>query len=193
MPQPYTSHPARRAPGTAAARALGFFAFWLVLVGLPPMDDSLSAGLRKATPDLIVGSMAAAAAAWLSVRLMPPGAVRFNVAGLARLAVHFVRQSVVAGVDVARRAFHPRLPLQPGFMEHQLRLPAGPGRDAFTALTSLLPGTLPVCAPATGAVLYHCLDTRQPVARQLAADEAVFSAALRTGASAEPAEPRANR
>jgi multicomponent Na+:H+ antiporter subunit E len=153
--------------------------FWLVLVGLPVTERG-EAMLPKALPDLVAGALVAALAAWLSLRLLPPGTVRVRPAGLARLAVHFVRQSFVAGVDVARRAFSPRLPLLPGFVEHKIRLPAGPARDAFTALSSLLPGTVPVRADEDGTVLYHCLDTRQPVAAQLARDEGVLAAAITT-------------
>lgn len=174
-------HANARPPARAVAgRTLGFLAFWLVLVGLPAADG-WDAKLLKALPDLIAGALAASVATWLSLRLLPPGALRVNVPGLARLAVHFCRQSFVAGVDVARRAFSPRLPLRPGFVEHRVRLPAGPARDAFTALSSLLPGTVPVRADEDGTVMYHCLDTRQPVAAQLARDEGVFAAAVTPG------------
>ncbi len=42
----------------------------------------------------------------------------------------------------------------------------------------LLPGSLPCGFDADGAVLLHCLDTSQPVAAGIAAEEARFAAAL---------------
>ncbi|MFN0067364.1 MAG: Na+/H+ antiporter subunit E [Limisphaerales bacterium] len=166
--------------GAGTLRVLGLLAFWFVLVGLPAAA-SWESRLLEALPDLLAGALAAAVATWASLRLLPPGEARVSVAGLTRLAAHFIRQSFVAGVDVARRAFSPRLPLQPGFVEHRCRLPAGPARDAFVAMSSLLPGTVPVRDGDDGAVLYHSLDTRQPVAAQLARDEGVFAAAVAPG------------
>ena len=96
---------------------------------------------------------------------------------LARLALRFLCQSVVAGMDVARRALDPRLPLRPGFVTYPVRFPPGTARNAFAALTSLLPGTVPA-GDEDGQLVYHCLDVDQPVVSQLAAEEAALSRAL---------------
>jgi multicomponent Na+:H+ antiporter subunit E len=45
----------------------------------------------------------------------------------------------------------------------------------FTTLMSLLPGTVPTGADARSQLLVHCLDAEQPVAAQLAAEEAMFA------------------
>ena len=45
-------------------------------------------------------------------------------------------------------------------------------------MTSLLPGTLPCGSDASGGLAIHCLDVSQPVAAQLAAEEAVLLQAL---------------
>ncbi|MBX3734510.1 MAG: Na+/H+ antiporter subunit E [Verrucomicrobiae bacterium] len=164
------------------SRMLAFFAFWLVLAGIPADAGAGSDVLRKLAPDGIIGGLAAAAATWVSLRLLSPESFGVRLSGLPRLALHFIRHSVVAGVDVALRAMSPRLPLNPGFVEYRVGIPAGPGRDVFTALTSLLPGTLPVGTGADGVIRYHCLDVGQPVARQLAADEAVLTGVLRPDA-----------
>ena len=87
----------------------------------------------------------------------------------------------MAGVDVARRALDPRLPLRPGFVTYAPRLPPGSARDGFCALASLMPGTLPVGTNEDGTLLVHCLDIGQPAAAQLAAEEAVFMRAVRDG------------
>ena len=125
--------------------------------------------------DLVAGAVAALAATWASLRLLPPGTMAAcGLLALAGLALRFLRQSVVAGVDVARRALDPRLPLRPGFVVYPVGLPPGRARNMFCTLTSLLPGTVPTGADEDGALLVHCLDVEQPVAAQLAAEEALF-------------------
>jgi multicomponent Na+:H+ antiporter subunit E len=98
------------------------------------------------------------------------------------MAPRFLWQSLVAGVDVARRAFDPRLPLNPGLVVYRPQLPPGSARSLFTAYTSLLPGTVP-CGDGDGGVVYHCLDISQPIVEQLAAEEARLSRAIRVAPS----------
>jgi multicomponent Na+:H+ antiporter subunit E len=145
-------------------RAAGFFAFWAILSGLNPLD-------------LLVGALAAAIAACASVRLLPPGEWTFRPVALLRLTLRFLRQSVVAGADVARRALDPRLPLRPGFVTYPTRFPPGTARNVFTSLTSLLPGTVPT-GEQDGHLVYHCLDLDQPVVSDLAAEEEALSRAF---------------
>ena len=152
----------KRTVSAVVLRAVAFFALWLILVGGPDPAD------RPA------GIVAVVAATWASLRLLPPGRVRFSPMALARLLWRFARQSIVAGADVAWRALDPRLPLRPGFVIHPPQLPPGPGLNAFCALTSLAPGTLPAGANDSGAILVHCLDVGQPIALHLAADEELF-------------------
>jgi len=96
---------------------------------------------------------------------------------LPGLALRFAWKSVVAGWDIARRALDPRLPVRPGFVVYRVGFARGPVRNLFTTLTSLLPGSVPAGEDGD-ALLYHCLDVEQPVAAQLAAEEAVLSRAL---------------
>ena len=121
--------------------------------------------------DLPVGLAAAVAAAWSSLRLLPPGDWKLRPVPLAVLTARFLRQSVVAGVDITRRALDPRLPLRPGLVVYHSQLPLGARLNAFCTITSLLPGTLPSGYDAKGDLLVHCLDVGQPVAEQLAAEE----------------------
>ena len=68
---------------------------------------------------------------------------------------------------------------RPGFVRYPVRFPPGPvARTRLTALTSLLPGTVPA-GDEGGRILYHCLDVDQPVVAQLAAEEAALSGARR--------------
>ena len=145
----------------AVARAIGFFALWIILTGSPA--------------DLGTGAVAALTATCVSLRLLPPGTNHVRPIALARLVARFLYQSVVAGADVARRALDPRLPLTLGFVAYPVGLPAGPARNAFTALISLLPGTVPVGTDPRNQLLVHCLDVEQPVTAQLAAEETVFA------------------
>lgn len=146
-------------------RGLGFLGFWVALIGPDPVD-------------LVAGGVTAAAATWASLRLSPPDHSRLRYAALARLAQRFIQQSICGGWDVARRALDPRLPLRPGFVAYPARLAPGPARNAFCAFTSAMPGTLPTGVDERGALVYHCLDVGQPVAAQLAIDEALFIRAL---------------
>jgi multicomponent Na+:H+ antiporter subunit E len=146
--------------GSAIFRAAGFFGFWLVLT-------DADAG------DLAAGLVAAVAATWASLRLMPAQPWNLRPIKLAGYVLHFLRQSITAGIDVAWRALDPRLRLRPGFVVYQTHLAPGTTREAFCAIMSLLPGTLP-CGPAEGnGLTIHCLDVTQPVVAQLAEEEAL--------------------
>jgi multicomponent Na+:H+ antiporter subunit E len=141
----------------AIARGAGFLAFWVILIGFGPVD-------------LVVGLITAAAAAWTSLRLLPPQPGRVRLTALLSLIPHFLWKSVVASVDVARRALDPRLPLRPGFIAYRVGFAPGPACNVFAAITSLMPGTVP-CADEDGALVYHCLDVGQPVVEELAEEE----------------------
>jgi multicomponent Na+:H+ antiporter subunit E len=159
--------PARgaKAVGLALARWAGFLCLWLVIF---PSD----------VPAVVVGAITAAAATWTSLRLLPPGGGRLRPLPLARLVLRFLGQSVLAGADVARRALDPGLPLQPGFLLCPTRIAPGHARDAFCALASLLPGTLPSGVDSSGALVVHCLDADQDVAAQMTEEETMFVAAF---------------
>ena len=146
-------------------RGLGYFLVWVILVGIDPLD-------------LAVGVPTAALAAWASVRLLPPGGAGLRITAALALVPRFLWQSVVAGVDVARRALAPNVRLDPGFVSYPVALPRGPQRNWFAAISSLMPGTVPV-ADEPGALVYHCLDVSQPVVEQLKAEEQAWTPALR--------------
>ena len=154
----------RGSPRRWFLRTSGFLAFWVILSGFDPAD-------------LAVGAVAALLATWASLHLVPVDQVRVRPMAMARLALRFLGQSISAGVDVAWRALHPRMPLRPGIVVYPVRFPPGTARNAFTALTSLVPGTVPA-GVKEGQLVYHCLDVGQPVVAQLAAEEAALSRAL---------------
>jgi multicomponent Na+:H+ antiporter subunit E len=146
-------------------RAALFLAFWLMSAGYKPAD-------------LPVGLLAAAAATWASLRLLPATTVRLRFLSLVTFSLHFLRQSVISGIDVARIACDPRLPLRVGFVVYRCRLQSAGERGAFCALSSLMPGTLPTGSNENGELLIHCLDVTHPVAANLAAEETMFTKVL---------------
>jgi multicomponent Na+:H+ antiporter subunit E len=149
----------------ALARCVWFLGFWVVLCGVDPVG-------------LAVGLTTAVAATWTSLRLLPPVPGRMRFFSLVQLGLRFFWKSLIAGVDVARRAFDPRLPLQPGFVTYSCRLPRGPAQSVFCAMTSLMPGSVPTGLDEQGRLLMHCLDTRQPLVDQMAAEETRLIEAL---------------
>jgi len=142
-----------------------FLALWLLL------DEGKLAGL-------VIGLPAAALTTWISLRLLSPSRVRLRPMAVLSLSWHFVWSSVVAGVDVAWRAFHPQLPLRTGFVTCECKIPAGTRRDFFLSMSSLMPGSLPVEEGVDGRIVLHCLDTTQPLIAQMADNEARLARAL---------------
>jgi multicomponent Na+:H+ antiporter subunit E len=157
-----------RFPRAAAIRGACYLAFWVVLMGTGPAD-------------LVAGVFTAALATWVSLRLIPPSPAQVRWRALARLAVRFAWQSVVAGWDVACRALDPKLPLAPGFVEYPCGFAPGLLRNAFASLTSLMPGTVPL-ADDGRLLRYHCLDVNQPVVESLGKEEALVARILEPGA-----------
>ena len=161
---------ARQGPSLRAglARGAAFFVLWLVL-------------MPSAKPyDLAAGAIATIAATWASLRLLPPEAGHVRIGVLLVLLPHFLWQSVLAGIDVARRAFDPRMPMRPGLVDCPLNFPPGLARNTFATITSLLPGSVP-CGDKQGVLVYHCLDITQPAIEQLREEERLFVRALIAG------------
>ncbi|CAH1672023.1 MULTISPECIES: Na+/H+ antiporter subunit E [unclassified Chelatococcus] len=148
-------------------RGIGFLALWMVLIG-------------PALKDLPVGLVAAAAATWASTALWPPGGA-LSSRGIMSFLLRFLPQSASAGIDVAWRAVTTPPELSPGLVTYRTSLPAGMARDASRTVMSLQPGKLPIASDGDGALLIHCLDLREPVQQQLAADEAAFRRVLLHG------------
>ena len=155
---------------SALLRGACFFTLWLVLMQSLKLSD------------MAIGAGATGVATWLSLRLLPPASGSLRFGSLLLLLPHFLWQSVQAGVDVARRAFTPALPLQPGIVSCPLGFGPGLARNTFATITSLLPGTVS-CDQVDGALVYHCLDTDQPVVEQLWEEERLLARALVAGRS----------
>lgn len=147
-------------------RALMYFGVWIVVD-------------QNAKPShLVVGVAASVFAAWISLRLLPPARGRVRLGALLLLLPRFLWQSLVAGIDVARRALAPRLDLHPGFVRYHTQLPPGSARSAFEMIASLMPGSV-ASDEGPDLIEFHCLDVAQPVQEQLAAEERVYAPVLR--------------
>lgn len=149
----------RRYLRAALGRAVLFLLLWLVLYGSDPVG-------------LLAGGVSAIGAAWVSLRLLPEGPGRIRIFALGAWIWHFLGNSLLAGIDVARRAFDPRLPLEPGFVTYRCDLPPGLRKSLFCTAASLMPGSLPAGLDDEGNIVIHCLDRSQPITAQMAAEEA---------------------
>ena len=160
--------PARNAfaaRGLRTARRLALFlACWLILT-------------EGRTDGIFIGGFVALAAALLANRLLPPDRQLPATWRLLRLAPGFLWRSFRGGTDVARRAFDPRLPLKPGWIEYPARIRTGTSRVILSGEVTLLPGTL-VAGSRGDRLLIHCLDTDMPVTRQICAEEDRFRQAI---------------
>jgi multicomponent Na+:H+ antiporter subunit E len=141
-------------------RSFAFLALWICLIGIGRMD-------------LVIGAVAAAVAAWTSLSLWPSGAGCAS-ASIPAYSVRFVRQSIGAGIEVAKYAFARRVELNPGFTTYRTCLPPGMRREALCTVMSLQPGKMPVETAPDGTMRIHCLDMSHAVEAELSEDEATF-------------------
>jgi multicomponent Na+:H+ antiporter subunit E len=130
--------------------------------------------------DLAVGVLASVGATWVSLRLLPPSSGCLHFGKLLALLPHFAWESVLAGVDVARRALSPRMSLSPGFVTCPLAFPPGFARNTFATITSNLPGSVGA-GEIDDVLVYHCLDITAPVVEQLWKEERLLANALVAG------------
>lgn len=97
---------------------------------------------------------------WSSLYCIRPGTWNIRWRELFGFIGFFIIETFLAGLDVAYRAFHPKLPLVPGIFSYTLQLPKPSSKVFFVWIVSLLPGTASVSLQEN-RVLIHVLDTRQ--------------------------------
>lgn len=76
---------------------------------------------------------------------------------LVAFTPYFIVQSLVGGFDVAWRAFHPGLPIQPAMYSIPWRLQSEGARVFLAQVISLLPGTLS-CSVGPQRLIVHVLN-----------------------------------
>lgn len=105
-------------------------------------------------------------ATYISLTFVPRLAWKVRPFNLFRFLVYFIWHAFSGGIDVIYRAFHPHLPISPGFLNYEFRLPPGSARVFLTFVTSLLPGTLSSFLKEEQLVI-HALDINLPVSQQV--------------------------
>lgn len=115
---------------------------WLALTGF----DALALGALT----VLLGG---AAGAWLVPGMPYP----WRPLRLLRFTGFFLLSSLQGGFDVAWRALHPRLAIEPGWLRYRLTLPAGQPRTLMVSIMSLLPGTLSADLESDNTLLIHAL------------------------------------
>jgi multicomponent Na+:H+ antiporter subunit E len=105
----------------------------------------------------LVGLPASVLALGVFDHIGPRQTWRIQLSHLPGFAVWFLWYSLHGGLDVARRALQPRMPLNPGFVRYSLTLEPGTPRVFLVNCLSLLPGTLSAHLEGNDLVL-HALD-----------------------------------
>ncbi|MGB3222570.1 MAG: Na+/H+ antiporter subunit E [Desulforhopalus sp.] len=121
-------------------------------------------------PNVLVAFIIISMVAWSSLYCIRPGTWSIHWPGLLGFIGFFLIETFLAGLDVAYRAFHPKLPLAPGIISYTLQLPKPSSKIFFVWIVSLLPGTASVSLQEN-RVLIHVLDTRQSNHKKLEAIE----------------------
>jgi len=148
-------------PGAAMRRLLLFSMLWL----------AVSEGAADA---VWVGVPAVLGATAASLLLRPRGwrasGLRLRPIAALRFGAFFAWQSIRGGLDVARRALSPGLPIAPGFVDCAMHLPPGLARILVIDVASLLPGSLSVSLDGD-RLRIHVLDVSMDVERSVRALE----------------------
>jgi multicomponent Na+:H+ antiporter subunit E len=113
-----------------------------------------------------VGIPAVLAAIYADLNLFGPDNTRCSWRGLIAFVLFFLKSSIYSGMDVVRRVYDPRLPLDPAMVEYPLRLTSSAARNLFICTVSLLPGTLSTAIEGHKLVI-HALDVGRPVEHEL--------------------------
>jgi multicomponent Na+:H+ antiporter subunit E len=118
-------------------------------------------------PAWVAGGVGVATGLVLHLALGGRSGARISPRGLAAFVPFFLLQSFRGGIDVARRAFSPSLPLSPAFLHYPIRLQEETARVLFINTISLLPGTF--SADLQGrALTVHLLSADQEAHSRLA-------------------------
>ena len=113
-----------------------------------------------------VGIPTILAAIYVDYRLFRPQTNHWSLGRLTILALFFLKLSLTSGIDVMRRIYHQRLPLNPAMVEYPLRLTSEVARNLFVGTVSLLPGTLSA-ELGTHSLVVHVLDVDRPFKQEL--------------------------
>jgi multicomponent Na+:H+ antiporter subunit E len=128
---------------------------WIALSGL----HDLWLGLAAATGGSVL-------CAWLASGKPHP----WRPHRLLAFVLFFLRESLRGGIDVAWRAMHPALRIDPCFSRHRILLPEGQPQTLMISVVSLLPGTLSADMEDDHTLLVHALTPGASASVQLLED-----------------------
>lgn len=128
-----------------------------------------------------VGVPVVLAAASASAVLMPR--VGWSWRGAIAFAAYFVRESLLGGLDVGRRALDPRMPLDPGVVRRPLRMQSDVARVMVANTLGLVPGSLTLEVD-TDELVVHALDVGRDTVASVASIQRRVGAVLRVPAPA---------
>ena len=119
---------------SAVLRSMVFAGIWLALSDADPSN-------------VVYGGISVALVTGLSLLLLPPKPAAFRrwparVWGSIVLAGWFLQQSVIGGIDVARRAMTRPVDVDPTVVEVNVTLPEGAAQQLCYLLMNLLPGSM---------------------------------------------------
>lgn len=112
--------------------------------------------------NLAVAVPAAALGAFVGARFAAVEPYGWRPLQLLAFATFFVVESFRGAIDVARRALHPALPIEPHLERYAIGLPAGKPRTLLVSVVSLLPGTLSADLSARDNTLVVHAITAEP-------------------------------
>lgn len=115
-------------------------------------------------PSWWIGVPAVLLAVVVSTVLIPP--TPWVWSELLMFVPLFLLRSLVGGADVAWRAFHHSVPIDPDFITYKMRLPPGLPQVFMVNTVSLLPGTLSVGLDQS-ILKIHVLDSRKDFLAEL--------------------------
>lgn len=93
-----------------------------------------------ATTSWWIGAPAILIAVGTSLMLLPP--IPFVWYEFLKFLPFFFMHSLLGGIDVAWRAFHPNMPIDPDIIDYPTQLPPGLPQMFMANIINLLPGTL---------------------------------------------------
>lgn len=125
--------------------ALLYGALWAVFTG--------GSGWLLGVPGIL---LSVGLSLWLGIRPWRP-----SLTALPGFLWFFLCRMVMGGWDVARRALHPRCPLQPAWHQYSFASQSPQMRLLLSAMVGLLPGTL-VSRIDGDQMQVHVLDERLP-------------------------------
>ena len=135
--------------GGLVARALVFTALWAIL--------SAGQGWLVGVPAILIAT---------ATTYLGAPASRWSLTGMVRFIPYFLWNSLRGGIDVAARALHPALPIDPAVLRYEMQLDSTLSRVLMANTVTLLPGTL--SAELEGNVLsVHVLNASGTVTDML--------------------------